>query len=225
MKLLIGIPTRGTVTTDWALSLATLAKPSGMTVDMRQIHGAPIDHMRNDLVRAAILEGYDYLFMNDDDTCVPERGLLQLLSRKLDVVSGLYARRYLPIEPVMYVETETHRERITDYAIGELLTVDYTGAGCLLLSKKVLAAVSYPWFKWTAHDTSLPNKDRFSEDMFFCRRAREAGFAVHVDTSVRCLHMGPGKAEIGGVFVPASGITDSVAYGTGQITREQVKAL
>lgn len=223
MKVLIGIPTRGMVSMDWALSLAALQAPAGVEIHRREIQGAPIDHMRNTLAEMVLREGFDYIFFNDDDTCVPERGLIQLMSRNLDVVSGLYYTRHQPIEPLMYRETDKGRWRITDYSIGQLLEVDHVGAGCLLIKREVLEKVGYPWFRWTAHDATLPNRDRFSEDLFFCRRVREAGLKVHMDTSVRCVHVGLGKAEINGSFVPVTALTDGVAYGAGPITQRQME--
>jgi hypothetical protein len=223
MKVLIGIPTRGMVSIDWALTLASLKAPDGVQITRMQVQGAPIDHMRNTLVEAALRDGYDYLFFNDDDTCVPERGLIQLMSRDLDVVSGLYYTRHEPVQPLMYRETDKGRWRITDYSIGQLLDVDYVGAGCLLIKREVLEKVGYPQFKWTAHDTSLTNRDRFSEDMYFCRKAREAGFKVHMDTSVRCVHVGLGKAEVNGSFVPVTALTDGVAFGAGPVTKREMQ--
>lgn len=62
-----------------------------------------------------------------------------------------------------------------------LTRIDAAGAGILVIQRKVLEALSWPWFK--CHERSAGG-----EDFWFCEKAREAGFEVWGDWSVQCQH-------------------------------------
>lgn len=113
--------------------------------------------------------------------------------------------------PGMYVP-------VLDYSPGTLQEVDAVGAGCLLVqaevfrdlrrkwdARKVAALISAddvantyaPWAEtnWFAHmgmklSPWFEFLDILGEDFYFCERAREAGYRIFCDTSVRCIHLG-----------------------------------
>jgi hypothetical protein len=204
------------VSMEWAMSLRHLIIPPEIGLEVRGLAGDPIDDMRNKFVDTALKAGHDYLFFNDDDTLLPPKALERLLERNLDIVSGLYYRRVPPLDPVAFVDDPTVGGTgiapIKSHGTG-LMPVDYVGAGCLLISRKVLEAIQYPWFKWSRNDQRIPLPERISEDLYFCKKAREAGFQIHLDASVRCLHVGMGMSQIGGTFIPSTQKHDKDAFG------------
>lgn len=225
--VLMAVPTRGMVSMEWAMALRHLYIPAGVTLEVQGLAGLPIDDMRNEFVATFLKGNYDYLFFNDDDTLLPPKALERLLERDLDVVSGLYYRRVTPIEPVAMVDDPsvggTGIRCIKEYGIG-LMPVDYVGAGCLLISRKVLETVEYPWFFWARNDPRVLIPERISEDLYFCRKAREAGFSIFLDASIRCLHVGMGKGQVGGTFVPSETKSDGNAFGVGKLVDQRIKA-
>lgn len=87
-----------------------------------------------------LAKGYDKVWMVDDDVIPPDDALQKLLEVDADVVSGLYASRHAPYDPniirkkpnVFYTWDEVK-------ALGDkTITVEGSGAGCLLLSRSFL---------------------------------------------------------------------------------------
>ena len=73
-----------------------------------------------------------------------------------------------------------------------VIDVEYTGMGWMLVKKGVFEKMEYPWFRpeMTSMDITDPSgneikvKEFTTEDVFFCRKVKEMGFKVLVDTSV-----------------------------------------
>lgn len=77
----------------------------------------------------------------------------------------------------------------TDDVDDQLMEVDSTGGGCLLVAREVFEAIgSGPWF--VAHDYEIGRGG--GEDHFFAELARAAGYSVFVDLTVQCGHEGRG---------------------------------
>lgn len=100
--------------------------------------------------------------------------------------NGSYAR------PTMYLLRDDGRVGVRwEYPRDQLVEVDATGTGCLLIHRSVLEAMTasdkwpaaYPWFM-ESHLGETP----VSEDITFCIRARSIGFPVHVDTAIKVGH-------------------------------------
>jgi GT2 family glycosyltransferase len=116
------------------------------------------------------------LFVDSDMTPGPETAA-RLLSHNVDIVGALYYSRdgkYIP----MYGELRD--EQVETSAAG-LRKVDWVGTGCLLIRRKVLAAMQPPYMEFLAPG--------LAEDVFFCRKARQLGFSVYVDTAQCVGHM------------------------------------
>jgi len=73
----------------------------------------------------------------------------------------------------------------------ELIEVDYTGFGWLLVKKGVFESLDYPWFKPLWHEMNkeeLKIKDFSSEDVSFCKQVREKGYKIYIDPEIRVGH-------------------------------------
>lgn len=213
---LVIVPSRGTATIEWSFALRNLELPEG--ADVGYIYGYSVDHERNQAVTTALKGGYDWLFFLDDDVIAPPGTFARLNSHHLDIVSGLYWKRWEPIEPAMRWDEPKERK----FKMGDLVEVDYAGAGCLLIQRSVLEKIEYPWFEWATSRPDLPQDERDSDDYFFCRKARKAGFKIHVDTGVRCLHVGYGRAGLGGSFVPLRKVSEGADFEVGQAASQTV---
>lgn len=66
----------------------------------------------------------------------------------------------------------------------ELIHVMAVGTSCMLIKRKVLERIGNPWF----FDAWSNKGEYLSEDINFCSMAKEAGFDVVVDPSIRCKH-------------------------------------
>lgn len=147
---------------------------------------------RERLAETAVENGFDYLFMVDDDMICPNDLFLQLWKHKKDIIAPLAFMRFAPHKPVIYVMEEgfdavvkkdyyTCRSWI-DYPRDQLVECDATGFGAVLIDTGVLKSLSKPWF------TAATGK---GEDIQFCYEARKRGFKVFVDTATKLGHLGP----------------------------------
>jgi len=182
----VAILTRGTVPVKWARSLRELVLPNS-TIGF--IAGMPFDHARNTAVETVLKNNFKWLLFLDDDVIAPPNVLETLTRHELDIVSGLYYRRNIPITPVMMREG-IPPSYITDFTPGSLIEADLVGCGCLLIHRRVLETVPSPWFEWRLDRKDLPENEKCSEDFAFCRNAKKSGFKIYVDTSVSCEHAG-----------------------------------
>ena len=65
--------------------------------------------------------------------------------------------------------------------------LEEVGAGMLLVRMSVFDTIQAPWFnfRW------IPEKDDWGgEDGYFCRKAKQNGYKIHLDTRVGCGHIG-----------------------------------
>jgi len=184
--LLIGIPTTGLVTIDWALELRGLALPVNSQVKCWR--GLPIDVARNRLVKDAREMGAKYLFFLDSDE-YPERNtaIQELISLQLPICSGLYWSKKMV--PAMWMTAPDRQsfQAIMQYPENALIEVDVVGAGCLLIDMRVFDHIPYPWFVWEIDDPMI-QAGKFSEDFAFCNKARKAGYKIHLHTGIKFYH-------------------------------------
>jgi len=70
----------------------------------------------------------------------------------------------------------------------DLLESLYVGMGFMLVKKGVFETVKWPWFL----STTIPFVNRteimVTEDIYFCNKAREAGYKVWIDPTVKVGH-------------------------------------
>jgi len=143
---------------------------------------------RNTIVDIAQQQGCDYLMFLDTDQTFPPDTIFKLLKHQKDICSGLYFERYAPYRPVIRKSHPSGGYSLADYTQGDLIEVDATGGGCLLINMEVFERLEKPYFDYRIEKSGI-KETFFSEDLVFCEKVRAAGYKIHVDTTVRCGHL------------------------------------
>ena len=188
-KILIAIPTNKNIEVETFKSMWNLEIPEGYEVDFEYSFGYRIDQVRNLISEWA--KNYDYLFSVDSDIVLPSDSLKKMLSSDKDIVSGLYIQR-IPGAHTLEVYMSTPGGGCTNipYELIKgrgLVEVEACGMGCALIKSEVFRELEYPHFFYTS---ALNHSNTVSEDVYFCRKAKEAGFTVWADETIRCDHIG-----------------------------------
>ena len=152
---------------------------------------------RNAIVKAAIQNDCEYIWMLDDDHIIDLDVSTQPTSRydilrklvdnmennpRIGVVGALYWQRggdYLPVlmdEGPDGVPHFLHPMEVSNC----LQKVGITGGGCMLIRTKVFDRIAEPWF--------APEHE-FGTDIQLCRQVRAAGYEVWCDTSIEIGHL------------------------------------
>jgi len=143
----------------------------------------------------------DYLLFLDSDLEFTVEDIRRLLEmRKPDaVVCGQYA--------IKQAELRFCYNTIKGEAVGAdgLLKVGEAGTGCMLIPRKILEALrdkgSAPEYtddlrkdtRYSFFDVGVVGGRYLSEDWLFCRRVRQLGFPVYMDTQILMPHLGWAK--------------------------------
>lgn len=181
----IAFPSRGFLSSDWAINLRYLEVPEGWGMECIDNIGCFVDTMRNQLADAA--KG-DYILFLDDDVCPPIDIIPRLLNHDKDVVTGLYFAKQQPYFPQIYKKNKTGTyDTIQDYEKDTLIEIDACGAGCMLVNREVFSKLDKPYFKYVIAEKDKPRK---GEDYYFCENLKKNGFKIYCDTSAICTHIG-----------------------------------
>jgi hypothetical protein len=166
---------------------------------------------RNNVVRAALDQGAEWLLFVDDDMAFPQDILMRLLAWDQPIVASLYVGRMAPHYPIAYTQI-VEVEGVEVYVPVDLTRTPTTGlvevvgagTGGMLIRSEVFHALERDYgHEWFTHTTAK------SEDLMFCDRAIAAGFPVHLDLEARMGHIAPsvvwpvgagGEWQIGFVF-------------------------
>lgn len=153
-----------------------------------------VAYAREQMANTAVNEGFDYLFMIDDDMLAPLDLFEKLIKHNVDIVAPLAFMRFFPHKPVIYNIAEgydhvTKQHYYQNYVVdrypkGKLVECDAVGFGAVLIKTSILKEMSKPW---------MMVMSGAGEDVHFCHMAGKAGFKVYVDTSTQLAHLGTRK--------------------------------
>jgi len=143
---------------------------------------------RNQIHRAFVKSGCEWLAMLDSDVIPPPDFIYKLLSSGKKMIGGWYCKKAWdkPEEryPVVY-DDGGMKEGIHYWMIRKkpgigLEKVDSAGAGCWLMHRDVAKAIG-----------EMPyNMEHGGEDMELCVKVKNAGFDIWIDWSLACSHLG-----------------------------------
>lgn len=150
---------------------------------------------RKAIVKAALQNGADYIWMLDDDHIIDQtRGrnpaaydlpvkLVEHMEKdpKIGVVGALYYQRGDECYPVFMQEVDGQPYFMLHSEVtGGMQKVDVTGGGCIMLRASMFDKISEPWF--------APEHE-YGTDIQICKQARKAGYEVWCDTSLEIGHL------------------------------------
>lgn len=159
-------------------------------------------HTRGDTTRQCMVEiflesDYEWIFFVDADMVIPPDALEKLLAHGVDIVSGLYFRRELPVKPVAYAASEQWPLcPLLDYPQEGLVPIGAAGFGCLLVHRRVFEAIQEKVLRpgepficngplaWRA-----TTYETIGADIRFTQMAIKCGFDAWLDPQVKCGHI------------------------------------
>jgi len=186
VKLLIGIVS-GTpyVPLDFVSSIMALDKPVPFGFEFTI--GMVTDQARNKIVNSAIHNGCSHILFLDSDMTFPKDIISRLLKHDVDIVGGLYVNRHSPTTVCAFKKVKGNvYKNISSKDFTGLVEIDGIGTGALLIKTEIFDKLKKPYFRY-GYDKELDKM--ITEDMVFCKLAKEKGYKIYCDTDVRCGHL------------------------------------
>lgn len=156
-----------------------------------------------DAAHTVLQQDFDCLITFDDDCFPPYDCIPRLLRHRADghtFVSGVGVMKGFPhtttvgrvfpegyslvTRPGGYSNLTAHEWLDDVSALPALADVDFCGVPVAMIGREALEKCTKPWFSLHGADGG-----QVTHDVFFCRRLKEAGFRVLVDTTMKCGHL------------------------------------
>jgi hypothetical protein len=211
-KIFLGIPRERIYLTQFVDNrdaiLTNLAK-SGRGGGYFQAEGHRVDRNRDQITEDFLArpEKPEWLFMIDSDMEHPIEAPIRLTAWNKPIVGGLYFHRGTSHEPFAFKYApepgldsygrpallwRSMKQEVYDYLEGHnipmrdgafivdndptsLVEVDAVATGCIVIHRSVLEALPKPIWEYRDHGNS--------EDLIFCKEAKEHGFPIYCDFS------------------------------------------
>ena len=186
-SILVAITHTGTTVTGLESKLSKWIYESDYSAELFFSNENPTYSNRNKVCRYfKEFTKHTHLLFIDSDT-VPFDNPLNLAKHNLDIVGGVYPRWKETIYEwlAMVRKPDGRYEQLPPDKRKGLVECDGIGAGCLMLSRKVLEEFVDPFA-----DKVRENGTRsIGHDFYFCERAKEKGYKVFVDWNILCDHV------------------------------------
>lgn len=190
-KIAIALPTNRLIKPKTVQSLADLIVHGGFNFEIIiASEGFTIAENRLYCVCQAIKRGCSHIFFVDDDMIFPPDTLEKLMAHKKEVVGVNLYSRCLPLKSTIIFLPESYDLDGDDYEPhipDHLFEVEGVTGGCLLIDLSIMDKLKKPWFGFETNEFGITT---LGEDIWFTRRAREAGFKVWCDPSIIVGHLG-----------------------------------
>ena len=192
---------------EWPMALSIqdamrYAGRKGITTTFRpRIGESLICRARQNDLTVFMQRDFDFLFSVDDDVVLPQEAISRLVAADKDIIAGVY--RLKEEEPHTAIRISKNGPTWPEVLRKGLVTpAIYVSTGCFLVKRKVVETMieKYPELGyrrnvhndrcWAFYQPFVYRDEYLSEDWAFCQRARDIGFEVWVDGSVRCGHWG-----------------------------------
>lgn len=165
----------------FAASITELERPEGSSAYW--VIGHDIAENQNKLVEEMYRREAEWLWILGDDHAFSPDALARLLDAERPIVVPLCLQRNPPYRPVIYTAVDGSGGRVVielqDHPVGGLVEVHSAGGGGMLVRREVLDAVGAPWFELGKSPGSS-----LGEDLYFCDKARAAGYRVYANLDV-----------------------------------------
>lgn len=171
--------------------------------EVRRIRGfSQIDVARNTIASNAVRDGFGETLWIDSDVGFNPDDVEKLRNRQLPIVAGIYAKKAKRELACKFLDDT---KGIQFGKKGGLIELMYAATGFLHVRREVYLDIQHklnlptcnlgfgeaivPWFQPLIREYK-GNSWYLGEDFAFCERARQAGFRIMADTSIRLWHIG-----------------------------------
>ncbi len=125
-----------------------------------------------------------HILFIDSDVLPRPNTLDRLLDLDEDIVTGVY-----PMTAKKAIMWSVTKDDDFTIELNDLprnpFKVKYCGFGCVLVKMKVFEKLEWPYWK----NEFKPGQITKGEDIYFCDKAREAGFDIWCEPKVKCSHI------------------------------------
>jgi GT2 family glycosyltransferase len=188
VNVLVGIPSGDSVSIAFMRTHVAALNLKKGRVYRYSVTGMNAVSARNEIVAKALEENHSHVFFMDSDMTFPKDCLQTLLGRDKDVVGGFYLRKKGQFLPNAFELGERKGNLLKTEFVEELKEVEAIGTGCLLVKTQVFRDIKKPWFEYECHDQDRGHMS--TEDIVFCDKARDAGYKIWCDGTIKCGHVG-----------------------------------
>lgn len=200
------VPTRGMIHHSIVASWQNLMMPMNSARPWIYAAGHEVGIAYNQMIQNILanpqLAKFKYVLTLEDDNKVPADAHIRLIetieAHKFDAVSGIYFTKGdygMPMaygDPRHYESTGELEFRPRDIRAaltqGKIMPVNGIAMGCALWRMDLFKQIQPPWFV-TVSDVTPTGPQAFTQDLYFCKRARQAGKTFGVDMRVAVGHL------------------------------------
>jgi predicted SAM-dependent methyltransferase len=194
--LMVGVPLSGNpLVPEWAFSFHSLHPPMDYNVEYAVITGQPVDQARQTIAESAVAKKVKFLFFIDEDVTIPAHAIRQLIYHmehfpKVAVAGAIYCHKSPPSMPMVF--RGNGAGPYWDWKVGEVFDISGIGMGATLIRVDALVNLPKPWFKTIdsveRYMDGIPQGDLWTEDLYFCKLVKDAGFDIIADGGLLCDH-------------------------------------
>jgi hypothetical protein len=186
-RIVVGVSTQDKMLTIFAVQLMRIRMLYGEIVeDLLLNFDKPVNVSRNTIM-SEFLINYPYathLLLLDDDVIVPDDFIVSLLRAQKEtgfhISSGLLVKKSPPHLPLMLKKVSANAYVPITSWTDRYVVADAMGFGCVLIFRRVLQDLPYPFCV----------SDVQSEDYYFFDKCSMFGYSTVVDTELVCGHVG-----------------------------------
>ena len=190
IQIHICIPSFDMVCADFMMSVTNLVmymfqnkiSDEPLTLKIINKRGSLIADSRESLVEKSLLEGATHILFLDSDMNFPEDALHRLFFRNKPLVAANYVKRCLPTTPTAV--TLLGNPLYTNDDSTGIDEVASAGFGVCLIRAEVFDAMPRPWFDTYWYTNEAGKRLIIGEDVYFCKKAKHAGYTTYVDQDV-----------------------------------------
>jgi len=155
------------------------------------VYSSNLCENRHILVSKAFQFEATHMLFWDADIKVPPDAIVKMVNHHLPIVAINYAKKEIQAPPTAFIDTDDYiGPCYTQKHHTGLQAVSSCGFSFMLIRMDVLQTLKTPLFQFTQEGPEGIKTG--GEDVFFCHKAREAGFDIVIDhdLSKQCAHLG-----------------------------------
>lgn len=190
LRVLVGVPSHGHCPIGFTTSLAramtyfqSLPYGAEKTIDVFACQGSLLPDVRTRIVSKAFEMNATHLIWADSDMLFPPDAFPQLLNHNKPVVGVNYAQKTMEARPTAFVDGDEYTGPLwTKDENKGLVEVAHCGFGLMVNDMRIFETIDLPYFVF--EPAAPTNVIQMAEDVYFCRKLRQAGLKIYVDQSL-----------------------------------------